>query len=97
MSKAIDYRALFDEETADSLRALARELHDLLSPHPAPLDYRESLRTKLLAAANDESFYAHGFSRRLIFAMSVVVSALIIVLSYIAWRSQASRANQLSA
>ena len=92
MRKRIDYRALFDDETAESLRALTHELEALLSPHPAPPEYRESLRAQLLAAANDESIYVRGFSRRLIFAMAVVSAVLLIVVTYVAWRVQAGRA-----
>jgi hypothetical protein len=91
MSKPIDYRALFDDETAGSFHALRRELETLLSPHPAPSGYRESLRAQLLRAASDESFYARGFSYRLIFAMVIVSAVLLTVVAYIAWRSQAAR------
>ncbi len=91
MSKPIDYRALFDDETAGSFYALRRELETLLSPHPPPTGYRESLRAQLLAAAGDESFYARGFSYRLLFAMVIVIAVLLTVVTYIAWRSQTGR------
>jgi cytochrome c-type biogenesis protein CcmH/NrfG len=97
MSKSIDYRALFDDESSDAFRELKRELEKLLLPRPAPSDYRESLRARLLAAASDESFYARGFSRRLVFAMSVVTGVLLLVVTYIAWRSQSVRVRQISA
>ena len=92
MRKRIDYRALFDDETADWLRAFTDELEALLSPHPAPPEYRESLRAQLLAAANDERIYVRSFSRRLIFAMTVVSAVLLVVVTYVAWRAQAGRA-----
>ena len=97
MSRPIDYRALFDDDSTDAFRALKRELERMLAPRTAPSGYRESLRTRLMDAARDEDFYARGFSRRLVFAMAVVTGVLLMVVTYIAWRQQAAARATLPA
>src|SRR5712691_7380490 len=87
MRKPIDYRVLFSTETTSAQLPLARELGDLLAVRPAPEDYRENLRSQLLAAARDENFYRRAISRRLLLAMSVVVTVLLSVVGLIAWRN----------
>jgi hypothetical protein len=88
MKRSINYRALFGSEDQEATAALVNELEALLAVHPAPQDYRESLRAKLLAAAGDERIYRRGITRRLVISMAVVVTLGLSVAGLIAWRNQ---------
>ncbi len=94
MRKPIDYRVLFSTETTSAQLPLARELGDLLAVRPAPAGYRENLRGQLMAAARDENFYRRAISRRLLLAMSVVVTVLLSVVGLVAWRSYGAALQQ---
>lgn len=96
MISGMNYRALFTESEGRSLKGLTGELHDLLATIPAPNPgYREKLRGQLMAAARDERFYRAGVPRQLVLAMAVVLSVLISVVGFVAWRSLAERANRV--
>ncbi len=96
MRKSLDYRALFEDE-GDSSSPLARELEAALAVHPAPEAYRESLRAQLLAAAQDESFYRQGITRRFVLSMAVVVVVALSVVGLIAWRSRVRASTSVGA
>ncbi len=84
----IDYRSLFGDDTADSWLALTRELENLFAVQPAPTNYRENLRSQLMSAARDETFYRRDPTRRFILAMAVVIVVLVSVVGLIAWRTR---------
>ena len=95
MRKGLDYRAIFTGDGARSLSELTGELHDLLTDVHAPSPgYREKLRSQLMAAARDERFYRKGVPRRLVLAMTIVLSVLVSVIGVIAWRSLEERARR---
>ena len=95
MSNSIDYHSLFGGEKSLSLTELTQELEDLLTVHPAPQGYRERLRGQLMAMARDERFYRRGVRRRLLVAMSVVLTVLISVVGLIVLRSFDQRARRM--
>jgi hypothetical protein len=96
MSIPIDYRWLFDDESQSTPRALRRELQDVLSAHPAPPDYRERLRRKLMTAASDENFYRRDSARRVLVALTVVVTVLLSLVGFIVWRNSAHGERRLA-
>jgi hypothetical protein len=85
----IDYRSLFDDESQRTPRALRRELQGVLAAHPAPSDYRERLRQKLMKAARDENFYRRDSARRVLIALTVVMTVLLSVVGLIVLRNNA--------
>jgi hypothetical protein len=95
MTRALDYLTVFTDDGGRSLAALTGELHVLLSATPTPRpDYRERLRSQLLAAARDERFYRGDVSRRFVLAMAIVLSVLVSVVGVIAWRSLGERTQR---
>src|SRR5258708_2624414 len=84
---SLDYRSLFDDDARRLPPELRHELHDVLSSHPAPSDYRESLRRRLMAAAVDEKFYHRDTARRVLIALTVVMTVMLSVLGLIVWHN----------
>jgi hypothetical protein len=89
MTMPIDYHSLFDDDARRTPSALSRELHEVLAAHPAPSLYRERLRKKLMAAAVDEKFYRRDSARRVVVALTVVMTVLLSVVGLILWRNNA--------
>jgi hypothetical protein len=96
MSIPLDYRSLFDNESQHTLRALRRELQDALSAHPAPPDYRERLRRKLMTAASNENFYRRDSARRVLVALTVVMTVLLSLVAFIVWRNSTHSERRLA-
>ena len=92
----MDYRSLFDDDARRTPPALKRELHDVLGTHPAPSLYRERLRKKLMAAAGDEKFYRRDSARRVVFALTLVMTVLLSVVGLILWHNNARGENGLA-
>jgi hypothetical protein len=84
-----NYQSLFDDDARRTPPSLKRELHDVLASHPAPSLYRENLRKKLMAAALDEKFYRRDSARRVVVALTVVMTVLLSVVGLILWRNNA--------
>ena len=86
---SVDYRSLFDADARRLPHELRHELHDVLAAHPAPSLYRENLRRKLMTAALDEKFYQPDTARRVVVALTVVMTIALSVVGFILWRNNA--------